>query len=326
MAILVTGGMGFIGSNFLKIWRESRFEKAVNVDDLSLENITGWQNPLSSTTDFVHSSIGDYDAMTAILHEHKPRAVINFAAQTHVDRSISDPHSFIKSNVSDISVLLEACVHYTKSLSERKDFLFFQISTDEVYGSVPHTQKSCIENSILNPGNPYSASKAASEHLVTSFSNTYGFDYIISRCSNNYGPGQNPEKLIPKVIQNAVNWQDILIYGNGNNIRDWLFVSDHIAALILLLDKGRRNQIYNISGNVEVTNNDLVSILLDKLDEFQPCALGSYSSLIKYTNDRPGHDFRYSINSDKISSELAWSPYYNLEDGLFKCIHFSNSD
>jgi dTDP-glucose 4,6-dehydratase len=303
MHLLITGGAGFIGSNFIHlILREHPDVHLVNVDALTycgnLENLSSVQD--SSHYRFIRADISDSEAMEAVFTGETFDAVINFAAETHVDRSIMGPGIFLSTNLIGTQVLLDLCLKH-------KIKRFVQISTDEVYGSLPETGV-FVESTPLAPNSPYSASKAAADLLVRAYIHTYGMDAVITRCSNNYGPYQFPEKLIPLMITNALEDKSLPVYGDGMNVRDWLHVEDHGRAIWLALTKGRSGEVYNIGGTNEWHNLALVQELLKILNKPE--------SLIRYVKDRPGHDRRYAIDATKISRELGWQPTYNFSDGL----------
>ncbi|MFY9589618.1 dTDP-glucose 4,6-dehydratase [Rickettsia endosymbiont of Halotydeus destructor] len=336
--ILVTGGAGFIGANFILQWIHTSNIKVINLDILSY---AGNSNNLESLKDdprhiFVKGDIADRDLVLRLLEEHKPYAIINFAAESHVDRSIADASNFIHTNILGTYNLLETTRVYWNSLPEeaKKVFRFLHISTDEVYGSLEQNESAFTENSLYQPNSPYSASKASSDHLVRAWHHTYGLPVITTNCSNNYGPFQFPEKLIPLVIDHAVSGQLLPIYGDGKNIRDWLFVQDHCEAIRTVLHKGKIGETYNIGGNNEKTNLEVVQnicLLLDKLLPLHSrkilhpqtkAALTSYHELIAFVPDRLGHDRRYAINSNKIQQELGWQPKESFETGIAKTVEW----
>lgn len=311
---LVTGGAGFIGSNFLNIMvKKYPSNFYVCLDALTyagnLENIKDIS--LLSNFKFVHGNICDKDLVFSLFEKEKFDYVINFAAETHVDRSIKNPEKFIETNVTGTMILLEASVKYGVKR-------FHQISTDEVYGDLPleYKGKGFNENSILNPSNPYSASKASADLLVLAYARTYGLNVTISRCSNNYGPRQFSEKLIPLIIKNVKEGKNIPIYGNGNNVRDWIYVDDHCEAVDLIINKGRSGQIYNIGAHCELANISLAKLIINKL--------GFDNEQITFVNDRLGHDLRYSLNTEKIENELGWHPSESFEKGIEKTINWFN--
>ena len=323
---LVTGGAGFIGSNFVKLMVGQSSIRIVNLDQLtyagnleSLAAVVGNPNHI-----FVHGDINDHTLVMKLLNDHRPCKVVNFAAESHVDRSIVGPAKFVQTNIVGTFELLEAVRKYWEKTdgAKRDNFRFLHISTDEVYGSLGMAGL-FNEDSCLAPSSPYSASKAASDHLVLAYHHTYGLPVLITRCSNNYGPYQFPEKLIPLIIQNAVNGKPLSIYGKGQNIRDWLYVEDHCRAIRLVLDRGHPGVFYNIGGNNEKTNLQVVYALCDLLDELQPSKNGiSYRQQIIFVTDRPGHDFRYAIDAGKIKQELGWAPLETFEAGLRKTVQW----
>lgn len=330
MTIFITGGAGFIGSNFVHNWIDNSNEKIINLDLLTyagnLSNLKKFEK--DSRHIFVQGNILDKSLVKEILEKYNPRALINFAAESHVDRSINSPDEFIKTNIVGTYNLLECSLDYCSKLSslEKKDFRFFQISTDEVFGSLKNNEPSFTEENLLAPNSPYSASKASSDHLVRSFNKTYNLPTIITHCSNNYGPYQYPEKFIPLVLNNALKRKKIPIYGDGLNIRDWLFVKDHCLAIMEILDKGETGEIYNIGGDDERTNNEVVYIICEILDQLKPLNSSSemkkYSELITYVKDRPGHDRRYSINCEKLKLNLNWSPKFDFKTGIVETINW----
>ena len=316
---LVTGGAGFIGGNFV-LDAVKRGVKVVNLDALTY---AGNRDTLAALDGdarhvFVHGDIGDQALVTRLLAEHQPEAVINFAAESHVDRSIDGPAAFVQTNVVGTLALLEAARDYWKALElARKDtFRFLHVSTDEVYGSLGETG-AFTEDTAYAPNSPYSASKAASDHLVRAFHHTYGLPVLTTNCSNNYGPYQFPEKLIPLVIAKAVAGDPLPIYGDGKNVRDWLYVGDHCAAIRRVLEAGRVGETYNVGGNAEKQNIDVVNTICRLLDERKPRADGGkYASQITYVKDRPGHDRRYAIDAGKLKRELGWEPAHTFEQGI----------
>ena len=316
---LVTGGAGFIGGNFV-LDAVKRGVKVVNLDALTY---AGNRDTLAALDGdarhvFVHGDIGDQALVTRLLAEHQPEAVINFAAESHVDRSIDGPAAFVQTNVVGTLALLEAVRDYWKALEPaRKDaFRFLHVSTDEVYGSLGETG-AFTEDTAYAPNSPYSASKAASDHLVRAFHHTYGLPVLTTNCSNNYGPYQFPEKLIPLVIAKAVAGDPLPIYGDGKNVRDWLYVGDHCAAIRRVLEAGRVGETYNVGGNAEKQNIDVVNTICRLLDERKPRADGGkYASQITYVKDRPGHDRRYAIDAGKLKRELGWEPAHTFEQGI----------
>ncbi len=325
--ILVTGGAGFIGSNFVLEWVTQSRDRIINLDLLTyagnINNLSPIKNNLNHV--FIQGNISDEILLSDLLKHYKPWAIINFAAESHVDRSISNPSTFIQTNIIGTYNLLESTRKYFDNLTteERKTFRFLHVSTDEVYGSLKNSDPAFTEESNYEPNSPYSASKASSDHLVRAWFHTYGLPTIITNCSNNYGPYQFPEKLIPLIITNALNGKNLPIYGDGQNIRDWLFVIDHCSAIMNVLEKGTPGECYNIGGNNEKTNIEVVNIICSLLDDLapqHPNGLSSYSKLINFVKDRQGHDRRYAINSSKIQRELGWQPKETFETGITKTV------
>jgi dTDP-glucose 4,6-dehydratase len=325
--LLVTGGAGFIGSNFVLDWLAQSDEPVVNLDALTyagnLENLASLNgNPRHL---FVKGDIGDLDLVAKLLAEHQPRAVVNFAAESHVDRSIHGPEDFIQTNIVGTFRLLEAVRAYWNGLAgEAKDnFRFLHVSTDEVYGSLGKNDPAFAETNRYEPNSPYSASKAASDHLVRAYYHTYGLPVLTTNCSNNYGPYHFPEKLIPLVIHNALAGKPLPIYGDGQQIRDWLYVKDHCSAIRRVLEAGRVGEAYNVGGWNEKPNLDVVHTLCAILDELSPRADGKpYKEQIIYVRDRPGHDRRYAIDASKIEHELGWRPAETFETGIRKTVQW----
>jgi len=326
LAILVTGGAGFIGSNFVLDWLRLDLGPVVNLDKLTY---AGNLQNLESVADhpdyhFVRADICDRDSVQAVLEEHGVTAVINFAAETHVDRSIHSPGEFLRTNVQGTFALLEAvraCIETSDSGGDA--FRFINVSTDEVYGSLGPADPPFTESSGYHPNSPYSASKAASDHLCRAYFATYGLPVIITNCSNNYGPYQFPEKLIPLMIRNALRGEALPVYGDGGNVRDWLFVADHCAAIREVLTRGRTGETYNIGGNAERTNIEVVEALCDILGELTGAGgSGRYRDLITYVADRPGHDRRYAVDAGKIRDELGWAPTESFESGLRQTVRW----
>lgn len=320
MKLLITGGAGFIGSNFI-LDRIEKGDKVLNLDKLTysgnLDNLISVQD--NENYSFIQGDIGDKILTQKILSEFRPDAVVNFAAETHVDRSVVDPESFVKTNVLGTSNLLLETLEYWKSLSqeERTRFRFHHISTDEVYGSLGFKDSAFREDTPYAPNSPYSASKASSDHFVRAFHETYGLPTLISNCSNNYGPRQFPEKLIPLMILNAIEGKPLPIYGNGKNIRDWLHVSDHCGAISLMLERAMPGECYNVGGNPEKNNLEVVAAIINVLDQEMPRSDGkSYSEQIHFVKDRPGHDLRYAIDASKIKKDLGWTPKFNFDQGI----------
>jgi len=323
--ILVTGGAGFIGSNFVLNWLSTQNEGLINLDSLSYAADLNNLESISENKEyfFIKGSIEDQNLIEQILEKYNPRAVINFAAETHVDRSIEDPEIFIKTNILGTFHLLNASLKFWKkiSLDNQKKFKFLHISTDEVFGSLSLEDEKSNELSPYKPNSPYSASKAASDHLVRAWGETYKLPVITTNCTNNYGPHQFPEKLIPLLIHNCLNNKKLPIYGNGENVRDWLYVEDHCEAIKEVLVKGSIGETYNIGGNNEKTNIEIVKTVCSTLDEIKPRKNNSsYKELITFVEDRPGHDFRYSLDISKIKKELNWQPQETFESGIRKTI------
>lgn len=327
MTILVTGGAGFIGSNFIIDWLANSDEPIVNVDKLTyagnlanLQSIQGEQRHI-----FVKTDIADVSCITDLLLEHNIRAVIHFAAESHVDRSILGPEEFIKTNVLGTFYLLETIRHYWNGLGEeaKQKFRFVHVSTDEVFGSLSTDEQRFSETNRYLPNSPYSASKAASDHFVRAYHHTYGLPVLTTNCSNNYGPYQFPEKLIPLCIHKAIAGEPLPIYGDGQQIRDWLFVGDHCSALRTVLNKGRVGELYNIGSYNEKTNLEVVQTLCAILNQEQPRADGRcYSEQITFVADRPGHDIRYAINAAKIERELGWRSAQPFASGIRKTVQW----
>ena len=325
--ILVTGGAGFIGSNFVLDWLAQSDEPVINLDALTYAG--NFENLASLNGDarhiFVQGDIGDFDLVAQLLAEHQPRAVVNFAAESHVDRSIHGPEDFIQTNIVGTFRLLEAVRAYWNGLAgEAKDnFRFLHVSTDEVYGSLEKDDPAFSETHRYEPNSPYSASKAASDHLVRAYHHTYGLPVLTTNCSNNYGPYHFPEKLIPLVIHNALAGKPLPIYGDGQQIRDWLYVKDHCSAIRRVLEAGRAGEVYNIGGWNEKPNLDVVHTLCAILDQLSPRSDGKpYKEQIAYVQDRPGHDRRYAIDAGKLERELGWKPAETFETGIRKTVQW----
>lgn len=322
--IVVTGGAGFIGSNFVNAWVELGLGKVVNLDKLTyagnMENLSGIEGDENHV--FVQADIGDRAVVKQLLETHRPKAVLNFAAESHVDRSIHAPGEFIQTNIVGTFNLLEEVRAYWNALDEqsKQDFRFLHVSTDEVYGSLSEEDPAFKETNPYEPNSPYSASKAASDHLVRAYHHTYHMPVLTTNCSNNYGPYHFPEKLIPLVIHNALAGKPLPIYGNGSNVRDWLYVGDHCSAIRRVLEAGKVGETYNIGGWNEKTNLDVVHTLCDILDEAEPKADGRYRDQITFVSDRPGHDQRYAIDATKIERELGWKPTETFETGIRKTV------
>ena len=327
--ILVTGGAGFIGANFVLDWLAKSREAVINLDALTyagnLENLTSLSG--DDRHFFVQGDINNSTLVGSLLTRHQPRCIINFAAESHVDRSIQGPEDFIQTNIVGTFRLLEAARAYWDKLQgeARQNFRFLHISTDEVYGSLAKDDPAFTETSRYEPNSPYSASKAASDHLVRAYHHTYGFPVLTTNCSNNYGPYHFPEKFIPLLIVNALAGKPLPIYGDGLQIRDWLYVKDHCSAICRVLEAGNVGEVYNIGGWNEKPNIDIVHTVCDILEELRPLPVASsftYHSLITYVTDRPGHDRRYAIDASKIERELGWKPSETFETGIRKTIQW----
>jgi len=318
--ILVTGGAGFIGSNFVLDWLAQGDEPLVNLDKLTyagnLENLAALQGDARHI--FVRGDIGDTELVSQLLGQHRPRAVVHFAAESHVDRSILGPGEFVETNVVGTFRLLEAVRAYWGALpeGEKAAFRFLHVSTDEVYGTLSPTDPAFSETTAYAPNSPYAASKAASDHFVRAYHHTYGLPVLTTNCSNNYGPWQFPEKLIPLMIANALDGAALPVYGDGQQVRDWLYVGDHCTAIRRVLEAGKPGATYNIGGWNEKANIDVVHTLCDALDKARPKAEGSYRGQIKFVPDRPGHDRRYAIDATFIERELGWRPAHDFAGGL----------
>jgi len=325
--ILVTGGCGFIGSGFVLDWLRDRNEPLVNLDLLTY---AGHPGNLQSVADnpqyrFVHGDIGDAALVATLLSRHRPHAIVNFAAESHVDRSISAPLAFAQTNVVGTVQLLQAALEHWSALpaDERASFRFLHVSTDEVFGTLAPQDPAFSETHRYEPNSPYSASKAASDHFVRAWSHTYGFPTLTTNCSNNYGPRQFPEKLIPLVIHNALQGKPLPVYGDGQQVRDWLHVADHCAALCAVLERGRPGESYNIGGRSERTNISVVRTICSAIDELRPRSGGQpHAELITHVKDRPGHDRRYAIDDRKIATELGWKPQVAFEEGIRRTVHW----
>jgi dTDP-glucose 4,6-dehydratase len=326
MTILVTGGAGFIGSNFVLDWFQTRSEPVVNLDALTYAgnraNLAALQGDARHT--FVHGDIGDRALVDSLLATHQPRAIVHFAAESHVDRSIHGPGAFMKTNVDGTFTLLEAArAHWGGLAGDAKAaFRFHHVSTDEVYGSLQPGAPAFTEDHPYEPNSPYSASKAASDHLVRAWHHTYGLPVVTTNCSNNYGPYHFPEKLIPLMIVNALAGKPLPVYGDGQQIRDWLYVGDHCSGIRAVLAGGRLGETYNIGGWNEQANIDIVNIVCGLLDELRPDPAGPYARLITYVTDRPGHDRRYAIDARKIERELGWRPAETFATGIRKTVQW----
>ena len=318
--LLITGGAGFIGANFVVSTVAESGEPLINLDKLTYagnpRNLDALRG--DSRHRFVQGDICDRDLVRELLRTHRPRAVVHFAAESHVDRSISGPAEFVQTNVVGTWTLLEEARTHWEADGRNPAFRFLHVSTDEVYGSLGPNDPAFTEQTPYAPNSPYAASKAASDHLVRAYQHTYGLPTLTTNCSNNYGPRQFPEKLIPLCIRNALAGEPLPVYGDGRNVRDWLYVGDHCDAIRLVLAKGRIGETYNIGGECERANIDLVRTLCALLDRLRPRARGSYGELIKFVKDRPGHDRRYAMNIGKIQRELGWHPRESFESGLEK--------
>ena len=327
MTIVVTGAAGFIGSNFVLNWLTYSKEKVIALDKLTyagnLENLKSVE--ANANYEFAQGDIGDSRLIAKLLQQHQPRAIINFAAESHVDRSIHGPDDFMETNILGTYRLLEEARSFFNTLSEegQKQFRFLHVSTDEVYGTLSSTDPAFKETKQYEPNSPYSASKAASDHLVRAWNHTYGLPVLTTNCSNNYGPYHFPEKLIPLCILKALQGQDLPIYGDGQQIRDWLYVVDHCMGIETVLDKGKIGETYNIGGWNEKTNLEVVHTLCDLLDKLKPREDSkSYREQITFVKDRPGHDQRYAIDATKISKELGWKPEETFETGIRKTVQW----
>jgi dTDP-glucose 4,6-dehydratase len=322
--ILVTGGAGFIGANFVLDWLAAGHEPVVNLDKLTYAGNLGNLATLKGDSRhiFVRGDIGDRAQVDALLLEHRPRAVVNFAAESHVDRSIHGPAEFIETNVVGTFALLDAVRGYWTALREpdRSRFRFLHVSTDEVYGSLGPDDPAFSETTPYAPNSPYAASKAASDHLVRAYCHTYGLPTLTTNCSNNYGPRQFPEKLIPLMIHNALADKPLPVYGDGMNVRDWLYVGDHCAAIRAVLDRAPAGETYNIGGSAEMTNIDVVRTVCRLLSALKPGR--DYAAQITFVKDRPGHDRRYAIDAGKIRRELDWAPAESFESGLARTVRW----
>ncbi len=323
--ILVTGGAGFIGANFVLDWLTGSQEPVINLDKLTyagnLNNLASLQGDARHI--FVQGDIGDSALLAQLLAQHQPRAVVNFAAESHVDRSIHGPEDFIQTNMVGTFRLLEAVRHYWQALpaDSKAAFRFLHVSTDEVYGTLSKEDPPFAEDNRYEPNSPYSASKAASDHLVRAWHHTYGLPVLTTNCSNNYGPYHFPEKLIPLMIVNALAGKPLPVYGDGMQVRDWLYVKDHCSAIRRVLEAGRLGETYNVGGWNEKPNIEIVNTVCALLDELRPRADGqSYASQITYVQDRPGHDRRYAIDARKIERELGWKPAETFDTGIRKTV------
>ncbi len=323
--ILVTGGAGFIGANFVLDWIATEGTPVVNLDKLTYagnaENLASLANDARHI--FVQGDIGDQTQVAELLSRHQPEAIVHFAAESHVDRSILGPGEFVQTNIVGTFGLLEAARAYWSALAEpaQSRFRFLHVSTDEVYGSLGLNDPAFSETTAYAPNSPYAASKAASDHLVRAYHHTYGLPTVTTNCSNNYGPLQFPEKLIPLMIRNALQGKPLPVYGDGKNVRDWLYVNDHCSGIRTALKKGRPGETYNIGGNSERNNLEVVHALCAILDELHPAG-APHAKLITFVKDRLGHDWRYAINASKIKDELGWQPTEKFESGLRKTVQW----
>ena len=325
MTILVTGGAGFIGANFVLEWLRNSQETLINLDKLTYagnkENLASIEGDARHV--FVQGDIGDKELVVSLLEKYTPRAIINFAAESHVDRSISAPSDFIETNIVGTFNLLEVTRAYFNNLSDKANFRFIHVSTDEVYGSLGASDPAFCETNAYQPNSPYSASKAASDHLVRAYHHTYGLPVLTTNCSNNYGAYQFPEKLIPLIIHNALSGKALPVYGDGQNVRDWLFVTDHCSAIRNVLEAGKIGEVYNIGGWNEKTNLEVVNIICNILEEEKPKPDGTkYKDQITFVPDRLGHDRRYAIDATKIHRELGWKPQESFETGIKKTVNW----
>ena len=322
--ILVTGGAGFIGSNFV-LQRVAAGDRVITLDKLTYAGNLGNLASIGSGADhlFVQGGIEDATLVRMLLVAHQPEAIVNFAAESHVDRSIANPEEFILTNVVGTYRLLQESLAHYRSLSAQAQprFRFLQVSTDEVYGSLNPSDPAFAETHAYQPNSPYSASKAGSDHLVRAYQHTYGLPTLTTNCSNNYGPYQFPEKLIPLMILNALNGKPLPVYGDGLNVRDWLYVGDHCEAIALVLEKGELGETYNVGGDSEKTNLEVVTTICSIMDEFHPAG-APHSRLIAFVKDRPGHDRRYAIDASKLHDELGWRPRESFESGIRRTIEW----
>jgi dTDP-glucose 4,6-dehydratase len=324
--ILVTGGAGFIGANFVIDWLAESAEPILNIDKLTYAGNYGTLQALHHDPRHVFAcqDIGDRAAMTALFHRYRPRAVVHFAAESHVDRSIERPRDFIDANVTATGELLDVARLYWQQLAnaERAAFRFLHVSTDEVFGSLSAAEPAFTERTPYAPNSPYAASKAGSDHLVRAYHHTYGLPVLTTNCSNNYGPYQFPEKLIPLMIQKALTGEELPIYGDGRNVRDWLYVGDHCDAIRTVMAAGLPGQTYNIGGANEKANVEVVHAICDLLDEIRPRAAGSYRDQIRFVQDRKGHDRRYAVDATKLRRELGWVPRQTFASGLSQTVQW----
>jgi dTDP-glucose 4,6-dehydratase len=325
--ILVTGGAGFIGANFVLDWLAQHDEPVINLDKLTYAgNLASLESVANDARHiFVQGDIADATLISSLLEQYRPRAIVHFAAESHVDRSIHGPEAFLQTNIIGTFQLLQAARQYFDGLSgqEAENFRFLHVSTDEVYGSLAPDAPAFTEQHPYEPNSPYSASKAASDHLVRAWHHTYGLPVLTTNCSNNYGPYQFPEKLIPLMIHRALKGEALPVYGDGQNVRDWLYVGDHCSAIRRVLEIGKLGETYNVGGRAEMRNLDVVHILCDLLDALRPRTDGaSYRDQIRFVTDRPGHDRRYAIDSTRIATELDWKPSETFSTGLRKTVQW----
>ncbi len=323
--IMVTGGAGFIGSNFVLDWIGSGKGRVINLDKLTYAGNLANLAPVHGSEDhlFVQGDVCDRGLVERLLRAHRPRYIVHFAAETHVDRSIIGPETFVKTNIDGIFAMLTAALTYFRELSgeERERFRFLHVSTDEVYGTLRAGQPAFHENTTFAPNSPYAASKAAADHLVRAWVHTYGLPAIITNCSNNYGPRQFPEKLIPLTISNALAGRPLPLYGDGLQVRDWLYVLDHCKAIQLILERGRVGETYNLGGKEQRTNLTVVESICDLLDQSMPhSVVGTHRQLIRFVEDRPGHDRRYAMDTRKIETQLGWKPQLDFQTGLRRTV------
>jgi dTDP-glucose 4,6-dehydratase len=324
--ILVTGAAGFIGSNFVHQWIAEEGDRVVSLDALTYAGNLANLEPVARDPrhTFVHGDICDEALLARLLAEHRPRAIVHFAAESHVDRSIHGPAEFVRTNVHGTFTLLQAALAHWRSLpsADRDAFRFLHVSTDEVYGSLGPGDPPFVETRAYEPNSPYSASKAASDHLVRAWHHTYGLPVLTTNCSNNYGPYQFPEKLIPLVIANALAGRPLPVYGDGSNVRDWLYVGDHCSAVRAVLGRGVPGRVYNVGGWNEKKNIEVVQTICDLLDEMRPDPAGPHRRLVTFVTDRPGHDRRYAIDASRIADELGWRPARTFEAGIRETVRW----